>query len=42
MGADGRSFDKEGVLSCELDAGDFEAAPHLLACRAGWHSLQAR
>ena len=30
IGRDGVAFDKEAVLSCELDASDFDDAPHLL------------
>ena len=36
VGSDGVPFDKEAVLSCEVEPTDFDDAPHLLAFTRDW------
>ena len=36
VGSDGMPFDKEAVLSCEVEPTDFDDAPHLLAFTRDW------
>ena len=36
VGSDGVPFDKEAVLSCEVEPADFDDAPHLLAFTRDW------